>query len=141
MPRKLLSNYGMIVVLNKQFGRSQIIVTAGATNTDSSSFAEDIGNVLMEQGYSNCYVVIGFPRELRLELDKIRYADKNVAAIITTGDAAKWRLITSITELYPDFADSQILVPETRIWQDFLKRSNLLAIVDRIVVIALWLSV
>ena len=166
MLRKLLSNYGMIVILivlcaifsvltlkertptgdqaisemadqiNKRFDKSQVVVAVGAANTDSGSFAEDLGNVLMEQDYNNCYTVIGTPRELRLELDKIKSAGKKVAAIVTSGDAAKWRLITSITELYPDFADSRILVPETRMWPDFLKRSNLLAIVDRIVVIA-----
>ena len=166
MFRKLLSNYGMIVILillcmlfsiltlkermptgdqavsemtdqiNKQFDRSQVILTVGAVNTDSSSFAEKLGNVLNEQDFQNCHTVIGTPRELRMELDKVKAAGQTVSAIVTTEDPAKWRIISSITESYPDFADCKIMVPKARMWPDFLKRSNLLAIVDRIVVIA-----
>ena len=166
MLRKLLSSYGMIVILivlcvifsvltlkertpsgglavsemaaevNKQFDKSQVVVTVGAANTDSADFSDRLGKALTSQGFHDCYIVTGTPRDLRLELDKIKAAGQTAAAIVTTGDAAKWRLITSIAELYPDFEDCQILVPQTRMWPDFLKRSNLLAIVDRIVVIA-----
>ena len=126
----------MAAEVNKQFDKSQVIVTVGAANTDSADFADQLGKVLISQGFHDCYIVTGTPRDLRLGLDEIKAKDKKVSAIVTTGDAAKWRLIDSITELYPDFAGCKILVPKTRTWPDFLKGSNLLAIVDRIVVIA-----
>lgn len=166
MLRKFLNNYGMIVVLvvlcaffsiltlkermptgdlavsgmadriNKQFDKSQAILVVGAVNTGSGSFAEKVGNILKEQGYENCYTVIGTPRELRIELDRVKATGQTIFAIVTTGDAAKWHVIGSVTEFYPDFVDCKIMAPKARIWPDFLKRSNLLAIVDRIVVIA-----
>ena len=166
MLRKLLSDYGMIVVLivlcalfslltlkeqmptgdsavaqmadriNRQFETSQTIIAVGAVNTDSSSFAEKLDNVLKGQGYENCQVVIGTPRDLRLELDKVKIVGTKTLTIVTSGDAVQWRIISFMAEFYPDFTDCKILVPEIRVWPDFLKRSNLLAIVDRIVVIA-----
>ena len=166
MLHKLLSNYGMIIILillcvlfslltmkeqmltgdqavsemadsiNKQFDRSQVIITVGAVNTDSCLFADKLGNLLKEEGFENCRIVIGTPRDLRLTLDKVKTADKTVSAIITTGDVIKWRVIDSIKKLYPEFADCEIVVPKASFWPIFLKSSNLLAIVDRIVVIA-----
>jgi ribose transport system permease protein len=41
-----------------------------------------------------------------------------------------------LPEIFPEFSDCKIIVPETYLWPDFLKQSNLVAIVDRIVVIA-----
>lgn len=166
MLRKLLTNYGMIVILivlcalfsvltlkertptgdaavtemagiiGKQFDKLKVVVTVGAANTDSAYFAEQLGKVLTFQDFGNCYIITGTPRDLRLGLDEIKAEGKKVSAIVTTGDPAKWRLIDSIAEQYPEFTDCMVLVPETRTWPDFLKRSNLLAIVDRIVVIA-----
>ena len=49
---------------------------------------------------------------------------------------ARWRVIEQIPANYPASAGFQLLTPESRLWPDFLKRTNLLAIVDRIVVIA-----
>lgn len=166
MVRKLLRNYGMIVILillcalfsvltlkkrapsgdlavsemadriRAEFPESQIIFSVGAVNTDSGSFAEKLGEVLKKQGYEKCHVVIGTPRELRGELDQVLSVGQTVSALVTTGEAAEWHVMDSIAELYPDFSNCRVLAPEPRMWPDFLKKSNLLAIVDRIVVIA-----
>ena len=65
-----------------------------------------------------------------------RDRDKSCAAIVTGGNVASWRVIEQIPAKYPASADFQLLTPTARLWPDFLKRTNLLAIVDRIVVIA-----
>ncbi len=57
-------------------------------------------------------------------------------ALGTTDDIANWGIVESIPERFPRLSACQVLTPETRYWPDFLKSSNLLAIVDRIVVIA-----
>lgn len=166
MLRRLLSNYGMIVILiglcvlfsvltlkeqiptgdvavsemasrmDKQFSKSQVVIIAGAVNTDSGSFAEELGKVLHKKGYENCSMVVGTPRELRLEMDRIKTEGQTVSGMVASGDAAKWRIIGSIRESQSDFTDCKVLIPEAQMWPDFLKRTNLLAIVDRIVVIA-----
>lgn len=166
MIRKLLSNYGMILVLlglcvlfslltlkkqtyagdaaraklleqiTKDFQKSAVILVVGATNTDSAQLAEKLGRELKEKGFGNCRIVVGTPRDMRLALDDIKAEGGRLAGIVTAGDVTEWRVIDLIPEKYPDFSDCRVLTPGSRICSDFLKRSNLLAIVDRIVVIA-----
>ena len=167
MIRKLLSDYGMVLVLillcvlfsvltlkeqipqdstavaqlmeqiNNEFKKSDIILAVGAVNKGSAPFAEKLGGELGKDGFSNTRVVVGVPRDLLLALDDIRAKGGKLAAIATSGDVTKWRVIELIPEKYPEFSGCKVLAPESYMWPDFLKRSNLLAIVDRIVVIAL----
>jgi ribose transport system permease protein len=81
-------------------------------------------------------VVVGTPRDLKLALDDIKAERSRPAAIATSGDAVKWRVIELMPQSHPEFSGCELLAPESYVWPDFLKRSNLLAIVDRIVVIA-----
>jgi len=166
MTRKLLSDYGMVLVLmvlcalfsiltlkeqipegsaaavqltehiKNEFKKSDIILAVGAVNKDSAPFAEKLGEELGKKGFSNTRVVVGVPRDLRLAMDDIRAKGGRLAAIATSGDVTKWRVIELIPEKYPEFSGCKVLAPESHIWPDFLKQSNLLAIVDRIVVIA-----
>ncbi len=115
---------------------SDVILVVGAQKTDSALFAERVGNELKEQEFSNTEVVIGIPRDLRLILDELQSEDKKLAAIAATGDVIKWRVLEIIPDTHPEFSDFQLLTPSTHVGSDFLKRSNLLAVVDRIVVIA-----
>jgi ribose transport system permease protein len=166
MTTKLFSDYGMILVLillcllfsvltlkeqmrqdsdavvelieqiNSKFEKSDIILTVGAVNKDSEPFAERLHEELEREGYSNARVVVGIPRDLRLAMDDIKGKGNRLAAITTSGEVPKWGAIERISEEYPEFTGCEVLTPESYVWPDFLKRSNLLAIVDRIVVIA-----
>lgn len=166
MIRRLLSDYGMILVLlglgllfsvltlkkqtpqsdaaairlakriGEEFDKSDTILAVGATNTGSAPFAERIARELEKAEFSNIQLIVGTPRDLRLTLDDMRDKGGVPAAIAVCGDVIKWPMIESIAEKYPAFVNSRVLTPKSRIRADFLKRSNLLAIVDRIVVIA-----
>ena len=166
MIRKLLSDYGMVLVLivlcllfsvltledqrpqdsaavarlveqiSNRFDKSDIILAVGAVNTGSALFAEALAEELERDGFSNVEKVVGIPRDLRLKLDDIRAQGGVLAAIATTGDIPKWLVIELIPEKYPEFSGCKVLAPKSYMWSVFLKRSNLLAIVDRIVVIA-----
>ena len=164
--RKLLTDYGMIVVLiglcllfslltlhrqmpegsvaaaelveriTAEFQPADVILAVGATNKDSGLLAGAIGQGLQVRKFTNVRVVVGHPRDLRLALDQIVTGGEKLAAIATAGDVAKWRVVEQMPVTYPELADCKLLVPQSRLWPDFLKSSNLLAIVDRIVVIA-----
>jgi len=166
MMRKVLANYGMIVVLmglcvlfsiltlkeqmaegksaarsvagriTREFEKSDVILAVGASNTDSAAFAEHLQNALKGQGFTDARLVIGTPRDVRMAIDKISESGGKLAAIATSGDMAKNRLIRQIPGKYPAFTGFRLVVPKTYLWPDFLKWDNLLAIVDRIVVIA-----
>jgi len=164
--RKLLSDYGMILVLvvlcalfsvltirkripggaaasaelleqiEREFQKTDVILAVGAANRESALLAERIGEELKEAGFTRARVVVGEPRDLRLALDEITARGEAPAAIATGGTVVKWGVLEQIPRRYPSAAACRILKPATRIWPDFLKRNNLLAIVDRIVVIA-----
>jgi len=166
MIKKLLSDYGMIFVLlglcllfsvltlkeqpgeparavaelveriDKEFRKTDIILVVGAINKESSPFAEKLGQALKGRGFDNCRVVVGTPIDMRLALDDIKAKGDKLTAIGTSDDVTKWRVIDLMPEKYPEFSGCKVLVPQSRVWPDFLKQSNLLAIVDRIVVIA-----
>ena len=112
------------------------ILAVGAANTDSALLAEGVGQALESAGFRHAHVVVGTPRDLRLALDEIAARGATLTAIATTGDVVKWRVIEQIPTRYPPAAGFLLLTPRARLWPDFLKRTNLLAIVDRIVVIA-----
>ncbi len=164
--QRLLNDYGMIVVLialcvlfsfltlkqqipsgavavqqlvtqvKSECQVSDVIVVVGAANRDTSPIATAAGEQLRQDGYQDVRVVVGTPRELRVELDKITAEGRRLAALATGGEVAQWRVIEQIPERYPASAQFKLVTLSTRLWPDFLKRTNLLAIVDRIVVIA-----
>ena len=165
--RKLFSDYGMVLVLivlcllfsaltfkeqtplgnnaiieiveqiKSRFEKSEIILVVGAAKKDSKTFAEKVDEKLKEAGYRNARVIVGIPRDLKLALDDIKAEDSRPAAIAASGDVVKWRVIELIPQSHPEFSSCELMAPESYMWPDFLKRSNLLAIVDRIVVIAI----
>ncbi|MHB8866482.1 MAG: ABC transporter permease [Pirellulaceae bacterium] len=164
--QRLLTDYGMIVVLvalcllfsvltlkhqvpegrvavaelaeevQSRVAKTDVILAVGAARQDTAKLAQDVGRALQERGYSHTRIVVGTPRDLRLALDDITQQGQVCAAIVTGGKVANWRVIEQIPVRYPASADFQLLTPRQRLWPDFLKRTNLLAIVDRIVVIA-----
>ena len=166
MRKELLSNYGMILVLaglvvlfsvltlerkaptgeaavaqvvqpiSSDFNKSDIILAIGETNKPSASFAEEVGKNLIEQGFSKTQIIVGKPRDLRLALNEIQDDGGKLAAIAISGDVAKWRVIDQIPRDFPEFDGFRVVSPAKRLQSGFLKPKNLLAIVNRIVVIA-----
>lgn len=159
--RKLLSNYGMVLVLialcalfsiattkregatgaaaaerlagetAAEFEPEAPILVVGAARKDSGEFAEAFAQAMEGRGFSGLQTVIGTPRDLRVAWDAL--ASARPAAIVVSGDVEKWTVLPSILEEAPEV---RLISPRERLTSDFLKRSNLLAIVDRIVVIA-----
>ena len=165
--RKALENYGIVLVLiglcvlfsvltlNEQtasgdaavqeiqktiledYNEDATILVVGAANTESEDFARSLLESLSESGYTNTITITGKPLDLRKALETHHQNERPLEAIATTRSLLKWRIIDQIKERYPNFSDAKILVPDSYVWPDFLKKSNLLAIVDRIVVIAI----
>jgi len=117
-------------------GKMDTILVVGAANRDSALLAESLDRKLKGAGFSNTRTVIGSPRDARLALDDLQARGRKLAAIVTAPDVLKWRVIERIAETHPTLAGHKLIVPKSYYWPGFLKRSNLLAIVDRIVVIA-----
>jgi ribose transport system permease protein len=123
--------------ITSSFSENDLIICAGAFNKDSAPVAEMLRESLMAEGFTKTFSVVGIPRKLRVMLDSLHNSGTPLSAIAISGDVAKWRFIRKLGEYYPDYSGTKIISPDTYVWPDFLKRSNLLAIVDRIVVIAI----
>jgi len=115
----------------------EAVLVVGAERKESAAVAKRLGRRLKEAGFANARVVVGSPRDLRLALDALATQGSKLGAIVAAGEeVAKWRVVERVPKTHPSLAGYKLLVPEPYRWPDFLKRSNLLAIVDRIVVIA-----
>lgn len=158
--KKFLINYGMILVLialcvlfslltlkregatgtaaagiltvevSEQFAVEDPVFVVGSTKKDSERFAAIVSNSLAEKGFTNIREVVGTPRDLRQAWDQV---DVKPAVLVINGDIQKWTVLASLQE---ESSELRILSPRERLTSDFLKRTNLLAVVDRIVVIA-----
>lgn len=124
------------VVLD-QFPTEGVVLVVGAENTSSATMAENVYASVVSANRENVRMVVGGPRDLRDELDGLVAESGGLAGIVTGGDASKWLVLEQIEQNYPAFESFEIVVPRERLWPDFLKASNLLAIVERIVVIAI----
>jgi ribose transport system permease protein len=136
MPDEATAAAELVERIERGFDRIATVVCVGAANRDSARLAERVGQALDERGYTNASVVVGTPRDLRLALDAIAADGGELAAVATVADVAKWQVIETIPQRYAVAASFELLVPEPRIGTRFLTAGNLLAIVDRIVVIA-----
>ena len=165
MKTELLNNYGMLLVLvgliflfsvltlereastgsaaidevvqetGNRCEDSDIILVIGAAGKPSAPFAKHVADVLKQQGFRQTQVAVGIPRDLRVALNSIRDGGGKLAAVVSNGDVAN-RLINAIPDDFPEFEGLQVIVPQKRLRSVFLKPGNLLAIVNRIVVIA-----
>ena len=124
------------VVLD-QFSTEGVVLVVGAENTSSATMAENVYASVVSASRENVRMVVGGPRDLRDVLDGLVAESGRLAGIVTGGDASKWLVLEQIEQNYPAFDSFEIVVPREKLWPDFLKASNLLAIVERIVVIAI----
>jgi ribose transport system permease protein len=119
-----------------RFAKTDAIFAVGATNSDSAAIARLVGDELQADGFTNVRIVIGAPLDLRRALSELNATGKSLRALITADTAAKWTVIEQIPTSFPASADFALLTPTPRLRSAFLTSSNMLAIVDRIVVIA-----
>ena len=165
--KKLLDNYGIfwvliglcvffsVLTLKKQtpsgsvavnqvfqaiedaYAKESSIVVVGAQNQGSAVFAQSLKDRLDDSGYSNVKTSIGLPLDFRALIQAQEDAGTPVQVIAATEDLLKWTIISSLGDYFPESGKARIITPKSYLWPDFLKRANLLAIVDRIVVIAI----
>ena len=163
--RRFLSNYGMILVLaglcvffslrtlqresgegreaatrlaeaiaeEVEGGREVLVVGKGKAK--SGEFAGFLVEVLGDR--VQVHEVVGEPRDLKLKLDELKASGADLAVIAATGEAAKWRLLYQLEGKYPEFSNVEIRLPEAGMRSVFLKPSNLMGVVERVVIIAI----
>lgn len=115
----------------------QLVLVVTGTREASENTAQRVATILGERGFDRVIEIRGTPRDVRVALDRLRTENRRPAAIAVTSEAVEWRVWEMLPETYPEFGQVVLVTPEAYYWPDFLKLSNLLAVVDRIVVIAI----
>jgi len=117
-----------------RLGTDAPVLVAGAARKTSGDFAGLAARMLEEAGFTRVETVVGTPRDLRKAWEaRSDDPDERPRAIVAAGDVTKWTVIPSLRDEAPEL---EVFEPEERLTSTFLERSNLLAVVDRIVVIA-----
>jgi ribose transport system permease protein len=137
MPSPETATEQLLQQVARDCGKADTILVVGAERTESADLAKLLGPRLKAAGFANARTVVGSPKDVRAALDDLKANHQALAAVVTTKDVArKWRVVERIPQTHPSLAGHRLLVTESYRWPIFLKRSNLLAVVDRIVVIA-----
>lgn len=122
-----------VATITETFTPADLILVAGAARKDSGDFAHRVTDLLKEAGFTNVVEVVGTPRDLLVKAEELAAAETPPAALVGSGDATKWTVWENLVKASPDLKPVE---SEGRIVSAFLKKDNLVAIVDRIVVIA-----
>ena len=109
------------------------VFVVGAVRKPLGDFAGFVAADLGKNEKINVTQVIGTPRDLRQAWDTAEAEGNTPSLLVVSGDVLKWTILSALQGESPDL---EIIYPTERMVSDFLKRGNLLAIVDRIVVIA-----
>lgn len=127
----------MIEMLTDQSTPSELVLAVAGSQQASQETARLVIEGLRARSFDRLLEVYGTPRDLRIVLDQLRDDRESPAAIAITSEAIEWRVWEILPTAYPEFGEVRLVTPQTYYWPDFLKLANLLAVVDRIVVIAI----
>lgn len=165
--KKFINNYGMIFILGglcilfsfltlkeqtpdsknilnqfiekvKPFENNEIIILCvGGKNTKSAEIAKELEISLKEMGFSNSSSIIGIPADLKKKLIKMMENSNYPNFIIMNKQISTWNVLESLKKDNIIYGSTEEFFPKSNLFPDFLKKTNLIAIVDRIVVIAI----
>ena len=129
---------GQVVdLIQREADQADFILVVSSRETSSQETAALIAAALREASYSNVLEVSGDPHDVRSAVDRLRDEKRAPSVISVTGKEINWRLWEILPQAYPELGSTQVITPPLSRQSIFLKPSNLLAVVDRIVVIAI----
>jgi len=117
--------------------KGDLILVAGSRVPASVDYAETLSKRLEAAGFTAVELVTGEARKLNLKLREIQSAGRRPAVIAPSGDLQSWGLVEQLPQKFPEFAEVPVLFPAPHWGSRFLEPGNLLAVIDRIVVIAI----
>jgi ribose transport system permease protein len=116
---------------------SELVVVVASSRPEAAEMSSALSEELKSRSFDRVIGVSGNAGDLRSVLDGLRDKGAKPGALAVLGKAEDWLVWEDLPELYPAFRDVPQVKPVTRLRSDFLTITNLLAIVSRIVVIAI----
>ncbi len=112
-----------------------LIVTG--TGHDETEYAREVNTLLQQAGIAYIEKIHGGPPAVKKALQTLHDQQSKIDVIIVSQTASTWKFLRPFGESFPSFSQTTMVQPEAYWFPDFLKRSNMLAIANRIVVIAI----
>lgn len=126
----------LVEEITKKVSVDETVIVFGARNTPFGRLAEMVTKGLESDGSTKFRLVIGEPRDLRVALDELKAEGGTLGAIATGGPVAQ-PVIDNIPKNYPEFKGFLTLTPNERLMSTFFTGQNFMAVVARVVVIAI----
>ncbi len=123
--------------LRQQHREAQDILIIANVGRDGQAFADTLSRAARNHAGITSQTLTGEPFFVRDALEDLAQSGRSPQAILATREAAQWPFLKNLAAELPSLDKVTLLSPQSYLWPDFLKRSNLMAIADRIVVIAL----
>ncbi len=167
MKQRLLSDYGMVLVLlllcgtfsvvttseqsptgeaaakqvaaaiGGEYGREPRVLVVAGDQPGDDAFAARLDRELAAMGAQVLKTVTGGPKEARDALVEIAGGGGTIDAIACTQTAGKWLVFSDLATNFPTVGTPRLVVPRSYRWPNFLKAENLLNIANQIAVIAI----
>jgi ribose transport system permease protein len=118
------------------YGSRARVHVVGEAGGDDSAFVAGAKRELEARGIEVVASASAGPPVVLNQIDWLKRTNKLPTVIVASSQAARWDLWETLPRRFPQLADVKVISPRSYRFPDFLRRPNLLAIADRIVVIA-----
>jgi ribose/xylose/arabinose/galactoside ABC-type transport system permease subunit len=116
-------------------GTKVVILSAGTSQASEFSTALDDG--LKSRGLAVVEIIRGDPPAMRRGLLAVARRGEQVDVIACSQRTGRFSFLENRGDKLPEYADVDLMVPESYSWPSFLKVGNLRAVANRIAVIAI----
>lgn len=117
-------------------GNKNILIVVRPSEEDSL-FAQAVETEVLKQKGVVAGIVRGSPSDARASLERLQKEGVKLDAIACNHFTAGWSIFENMGVKFPGLGDVKIVEPVSYRWPNFLKRENLMNIVNQIAVIAI----
>lgn len=115
---------------------ARVLIVVGEGQEDAA-FADALERGLRGAGLTVVAAVRGEPKDARTQLMRLAEGGGKLDAVVASQTAAAWPVLDDLGRKYPTLGDVTVLAPRAYHWPNFLKASNLLNVVNKIIVYAI----
>jgi ribose transport system permease protein len=121
----------------RTYGPRARVHVVGETAVEDQQFVTEAKRNLEAKGIEVVASASAGPPVVLNQIDWLKRTNKLPTVFVASPLAARWDLWETLPRRFPQLADAKVISPRSYRFPDFLRPANLLAIADRIVVIAI----
>ena len=123
--------------LEERFHPGASVLIVGRDIPEDRAFTDALAVRLRQASFYVEGTVHGQPADARRELERLARLGVKLDVIAGNHVTANWAVFADLKTAYPSLARTQVVMPRSYRWPNFLKADNLLNVADQIAVIAI----